>query len=116
MRKTRGLLWIGLVFAWGALSTLTWGGLLRTPLVVPFAVTTWPPHEVLNVFYGHGLGANVRVPLAPVSVFAYLVWSAVLWSPLLLLTWKKVPSWLTVTAQIAFLSAIAASFWRYGNG
>lgn len=112
-----------LVLLWAVLSTLAWSGQFRNTAMAPLRLfafgpilTTWPAHEALLVLTGPGMGANRASGLTPLSFAVYLAWSATLWSPLGLLTWKRFPAWLVLTAQAALTASISGLFFMYGNG
>jgi len=128
----RGTLFIAvylLVLLWAGMAAMSWSGKLRdadrlpAPLALPLkclgiaaAVTTWPAHEIRLAIAGRGFGANRRSDVGVGSALVFLVWCAILWSPLLALHWRRVPVWLGAVTQMAWLLLVFALFWKFGNG
>ena len=126
-RSRRGVTWyVALVLIWTIGGFSAWTGLLVThpggkPIVVtlalaPFAILTWPAHEAALYMEGKGLGANALCSLSIVSLAAFLLWSAILWAPLLLRLKKTIPLQLSMATEVLMLVLTFALFWKYGNG
>lgn len=110
------------VLLWTMVGTSMWAGLLKplgvlgAALALPVGVTTWPAHEALLEMSGAGFGANALTQPTPAAFIVFLLWAGVLWSPLIVLYWRKLPCLVGVGLQAVLLIATFGLFWRFGNG
>ncbi len=120
-------LYVALVLIWTAGGISIWTGVLKPLLsqpygqpvalaLAPFGILTWPAHEVALYLEGTGLGANALCQFSIASLLAFVLWSAILWAPLLLRLARTIPLQLSMTAQVLLLVLTFALFWKYGNG
>ncbi len=118
--------YIILVLIWSTGGMLIWTGALKEVashigrtwgiiLFGHFGFLTWPAHEATLCLAGRGLGANALSQISISSFVAFVVWSCILWTPLLMLRWRKTPVWLGVAAQILLALLTFAMFWSFGN-
>ena len=120
------LLFVAVVLFWALGATAVWSGKLK-PLyeqnsVVPLKAiqlvigsTTWPGHEIMLEISGKGFGANAGSKFSVLSLLVFLVYSVLLWSPLLILLLPKgLPP--AISVQIVLLAVVFALFWKFGNG
>ena len=84
--------------------------------LAPFGILTWPAHEAAMSMEGKGLGADALCRLSLGSLAVFVLWSAILWAPLLLRLRKTIPLQLSMAAQVLLLVLTFALFWKYGNG
>jgi len=119
------LIFLGIVLVWTIAGTAGWAGQFkpmfkRSSVVAAMGIavplTTWPAHELLLEFSGKGFGANALTELNFMSLLFFLVWSAVLWSPMLIFLRQTIPRWVGFLAQVSLLAAVSALFWKFGNG
>ena len=119
--------YVVLVLLWTAGGMSVWTGVLKTLLsrpygqpvalaLAPFGILTWPAHEAVLYMEGKGLGADALCQLSLGSLAAFILWSAILWAPLLLRLLRTIPLRLSMTAQVVLLVLTFALFWKYGNG
>ena len=120
-------LYVALVLIWTAGGMSVWTGVLKTLLsrpygqpvalaLAPFGILTWPAHEATLCIEGKGLGANALCHVSLGSLLAFVLWSGLLWAPLLLRLARTIPLRLSMAAQVLVLVATFALFWKYGNG
>ncbi len=116
-----------LVLIWAAGGISIWTGVLKPLLsqpygqpvalaLAPFGILTWPAHEAALYLEGKGLGANALCQLSIGSLAVFVLWSAILWAPVLLRLRKTIPLQLSMAAQVLLLVVTFALFWKYGNG
>jgi len=126
-RRRRILRWYAaLVLIWAAGGLSAWTGLLQAhpsgqPEIVglalaPFGILTWPAHEAALYMEGKGPGANALCQFSIGSLLTFVLWSAILWSPLLLRLRTTIPLRLIGATQVLLLLLTFALFWKYGNG
>ncbi len=119
--------YIVLVLLWTAGGMAIWTGVLKPLLsqpygqpvalaLAPFGILTWPAHEAAMCMEGKGLGADALCQFSIDSLLAFILWSAILWAPLLLRLRKTIPLQLSMAAQVLLLVLTFALFWKYGNG
>jgi hypothetical protein len=119
--------YIVLVLIWTIGGMAIWTGVLKPLLsrpygqpvalaLAPFGILTWPAHEAAMCMEGKGLGANALCQLSPGSLLAFILWSGLLWAPLLLRLARTIPLRLSMATQVLVLILTFALFWRYGNG
>ncbi len=119
--------YIVLVLIWTAGGISIWTGVLKPLLsqpygqpvalaLAPFGILTWPAHEAAMCMEGKGLGADALCQLSPGSLAVFVLWSAILWAPLLLRLRRTIPLQLSMATQVLLLVLTFALFWRYGNG
>lgn len=94
----------------------TLGSTLRLLIIGPFGFLTWPAHEMALFLSGHGLGANASAPVNIQSFIMSLIWSGILWAPLIGLRWRRIPIWLAIFSQIVVCLITFGLFWKFGNG
>ena len=115
---------LGVVTIWAIAGTAGWSGQFKSMdnhIFLPkfglvATLTTWPAHELLLEFSGRGFGANALSEFNFFSFLLYFAWSAVLWSPILLLLIRKISRWIVFIIQAVLLLAVFGLFWLYGNG
>lgn len=119
------LIFLGIVLVWAVAGTAGWAGQFKpmfkwssvvAVLGIAIPLTTWPTHELLLEFSGKGFGANALTELNFISLLFFLVWSAVLWSPMLIFLRRNILCWVGFLAQVLLLAAVSALFWKFGNG
>jgi len=119
--------YIVLVLIWTIGGMVIWTGVLKPLLsrpygqpvalaLAPFGILTWPAHEAAMCMEGKGLGANALCQLSPGSLLAFILWSGLLWAPLLLRLARTIPLRLSMATQVLVLVLTFALFWQYGNG
>ena len=94
----------------------TLGAPLRLLIIGPFGFLTWPAHEMALVLSGHGFGANANAPVNVQSFSMSLIWSSILWAPLISMHWRRIPIWLAVFFEIVVCAITFGLFWKFGNG
>lgn len=119
------LIYLGIVLVWAVAGTAGWAGQLKSMfersrvvavMGIAIALTTWPAAQLLLEFSGNGFGANALTELNFISLLFFLVWSAVLWSPMLIFLRRSIPRWVGFLAQVLLLAAVSALFWKFGRG
>ena len=119
--------YVVLVLIWAAGGVLVWTGALKSLLsrpygqpvalaLAPFGILTWPAHEAALCLEGKGLGANALCQVSLGSLLAFVLWSGLLWAPLLLRLTRTIPLRLSMATQVLVLLLTFALFWKYGNG
>ena len=119
--------YIVLVLLWTAGGMAIWTGVLKPLLsqpygqpvalaLAPFGILTWPAHEAAMFMEGKGLGTDALCRLSLSSLAVFVLWSVILWAPLLLRLRRTIPLQLSMTAQVVLLVLTFALFWRFGNG
>ena len=119
--------YIVLVLIWTAGGMSVWTGALKPLLsqpygqpvaltLAPFGILTWPAHEGALYLEGKGLGADALCQFSLGSLFVFVLWSGLLWAPLLLRLARTIPLRLSMAAQVIVLLLTFALFWKYGNG
>ncbi|MDT8303842.1 MAG: hypothetical protein RQ760_20330 [Sedimentisphaerales bacterium] len=106
------LVWCGVPKEWLSETMPEW----MRPFFVHFAFLTWPAHEASLYLTGKGLGSNALLEFSVLSVSTFFVWSGILWGPVLMLRWRKIPVWAGIMALVLLLILTFGLFWRYGNG
>jgi hypothetical protein len=116
-----------LVLIWTTGGMSVWTGALKSLLaqpygqpvalaLAPFGILTWPAHEAALYLEGKGFGANALCHGSIGSLLAFVLWSGLLWAPLLLRLRRTIPLRLSMAAQVLLLVLTFALFWKYGNG
>jgi len=119
--------YIVLVLIWTAGGMSVWTGALKSLLaqpygqpvalaLAPFGILTWPAHEAAMYMEGKGLGADALCQLSLGSLLAFVLWSGLLWAPLLLRLARTIPLQFSMATQVLVLVLTFALFWKYGNG
>ncbi|HDY90422.1 MAG TPA: hypothetical protein ENH82_20165 [bacterium] len=100
----------------GVMKTVIAGlGIFRF-LILVIPLTVWPARELVLEFSGKGFGANALVEFNVTSYMLFLVWSFVLWCPVLLFFWRKIPRWIPLATHASLLLIVSSFFWKFGNG
>jgi len=126
-RRQVAMWYIVLVLVWTAGGMSIWTGILKTLLsrpygqpvalaLAPFGILTWPAHEAALHLEGKGIGANALCQPSISSLLAFVLWSGLLWAPLLLRLARTIPLRLSMATQVLVLVVTFALFWSYGNG
>jgi hypothetical protein len=116
-----------LVLIWTIGGIAIWTGALKSLLaqpygqpvalaLAPFGILSWPAHEAAMLMEGKGLGANAVCQFSLGALAAFVLWSAILWAPLLLRLRRAIPLQLSMMIQVLLLVLTFALFWKYGNG
>jgi hypothetical protein len=92
------------------------GSTWRLLIIGPFGFLTWPAHEMALVLSGHGPGTNANAPVNVQSFILSLIWSGILWAPLISLQWRRIPIWFVFFFQFAVCAITFGLFWKFGNG
>lgn len=116
---------IVLIVVWASVSWYAWSDvgskrMKRYPAVqratLPVLIMSWPAHEVCLGISGIGFGANARSAATVRTFVIFLIQAVLTWSLLLIavIGRKRFIFWLS--AQLALLLLLFATFWYFGNG
>lgn len=77
------------------------------PILSPFVMTLWPSWSLAAALAGL-IRVTAGLPLFLVSAAGAILWTAILWSPVLALRWRRMPIWLGLAGQGMLWIAVIA--------
>lgn len=118
------LIFLGLVLIWSIAGAAVWSGqikkmpigVVRLPISLTIALTTWPAHQALLEISGKGFGANANSEFNFLSLALFFIWASILWSPILIFLKRNITYRVAIIIQLGLLVAVSVLFWKFGNG